>query len=746
MNSEELDRLHLLLDHPVSAESLEPSLRTRLLLKGAIFSLQQEGSTEAVETLFKVVLSNQAEFVRDDARSALIYLAREGLHPAREALCELFLVLDDPIAGQIAINAGYVPGQEALCAGFYLLTGQVDLYDALDPDQDLLTHFFRNSPPAIQQRLLVRAQSADLGDWALTVRAETTQQFAVIHRLADELPDFRSQHQREVGLRTLAELARSGNSTACEAIFDLFLLHDYAPAGDLAQGEFLLPEEAGRRALFFFLTGQWQRYEDLDFNHTLLAGMYDIAGRRLRSRIVEQTRLAGRTDWIQGIAPGRRVRWLADMTDTDWEAVTRQLTGENRWDDLWTLAQVGPPIWDARILSTLQSSGWQPDSSDTQAGFFQLVEKAANCIGVEPPLQSISLVPNLPTGSMCLAAASDGETLALAGNENLVYLLKVGKEQPIGVLPSSPAQVWCLAFSSETDMIATGSGDGRIRIWRLRDEQLMKTLENHVGLVRAMQIAQDGHVLISASFDRTLRIWRFPYGPEQKIFNVGNAEVLSMAASSDGSTLAAGLGDGSIQMWDIPSGTQLTGSSGHSEAVSALAISPDGRILVSGSRDQTIILWTYPEGRLITRLQEHNAQVSTLAFHPEALLLASGDLEGTVCLWSFPEGKLVQRSKQEGPITGMAFVQQGESLVTCSRDGPALLWDLRWLIFTRLAIEQAGLIEESRIEAALAKEFTTASVKAWLEFSLSLIRWRRRFDISVEEPQRVITGEFDIEL
>jgi WD40 repeat protein len=261
-----------------------------------------------------------------------------------------------------------------------------------------------------------------------------------------------------------------------------------------------------------------------------------------------------------------------------------------------------------------------------------------------------------------------------------------------------------------------------------------------------MQFTPDGHVLLSASFDRTIRAWRFPYGPEQKVLNTGKAEALSLAVSPDGSTLAAGLGDGSIQVWSFPMGVPLTGPPGHSQAVSALAISPDGRILASGSRDHNIFLWTHPEGRLIKELHGHAAQVSTLALHPESMLIASGDLDGTVCLWSYPEGRLLQRIQQKGPITGLAFLEHGDSLVTSSRDGPALLWDLRWLIFTHLAIERASLDEGRQIEAALADRSGSDVDRAWLEFSLALLRWHRRYDITVEAPSRILAGEFDIEL
>lgn len=49
-------------------------------------------------------------------------------------------------------------------------------------------------------------------------------------------------------------------------------------------------------------------------------------------------------------------------------------------------------------------------------------------------------------------------------------------------------------------------------------------------------------------------------------------------------------------------------------------------------------------------------------------------------------------------------------------------------------------------EALQDKEISDAE-RGWLEFTLALMHWQRRFDIEVEEaPRRIPVGEFDIEI
>src|SRR5262249_12957170 len=79
--------------------------------------------------------------------------------------------------------------------------------------------------------------------------------------------DHDTRHQAFVCLR---DLARMGKKPAREAMCRLVINSDYGPAREEVLAGGYQPEEEIHRALFFFMTGQWEAYEALDFDHHML--------------------------------------------------------------------------------------------------------------------------------------------------------------------------------------------------------------------------------------------------------------------------------------------------------------------------------------------------------------------------------------------------------------------------------------------------------------------------------------------
>src|SRR5262249_27762894 len=67
-----------------------------------------------------------------------------------------------------------------------------------------------------------------------------------------------------VAARARQALGRLGSAEAREALCRLIIDRDDATAQEVAAGAGYAPREAGLRALFYFLTGQWDAYESLD--------------------------------------------------------------------------------------------------------------------------------------------------------------------------------------------------------------------------------------------------------------------------------------------------------------------------------------------------------------------------------------------------------------------------------------------------------------------------------------------------
>src|SRR5262249_58941965 len=111
-----------------------------------------------------------------------------------------------------------------------------------------------------------------------------------------------------------------------------------ARAGEIAKEANSLPRDESQRALFLFLTEQWDRYDTLDFDRRLLYAIHETATPPLRQRIAEKLRLAGRTDFLTILA-GRDYRARAAAMSTGEVDFLVQMLARNReWERLWKLA------------------------------------------------------------------------------------------------------------------------------------------------------------------------------------------------------------------------------------------------------------------------------------------------------------------------------------------------------------------------------------------------------------------------
>ena len=124
------------------------------------------------------------------------------------------------------------------------------------------------------------------------------------------------------------------------------------------------PRDEHKRALFFFLTEQWERYDSLDYDRRLLLEVYESAAPPLRKRITEKLRASGRTDFLAVIA-GHESRRRTGVMKTDEISLLLQMLEANReWPKLWALVFELPFAWSVRVVRTLSRCGWKPDPAD----------------------------------------------------------------------------------------------------------------------------------------------------------------------------------------------------------------------------------------------------------------------------------------------------------------------------------------------------------------------------------------------
>ena len=146
------------------------------------------------------------------------------------------------------------------------------------------------------------------------------------------------------------------------------------------------------------------------------------------------------------------------------------------------------------------------------------------------------------------------------------------------------------------------------------------------------------------------------------------------ATTPDGSVLTASF-DTSVGVWDLDTGRHLAWLDGHLAAVNAVAPAGPGRAL-SGGDDFAVIHWDTTSGEPLHRFEGHRSKVIALDYSPETKLAASASWDGTVGLWDLETGASLGFLRAGSPVNDIAFLKEGQELLSAGHDGTIRRWDV----------------------------------------------------------------------
>ena len=219
-------------------------------------------------------------------------------------------------------------------------------------------------------------------------------------------------------------------------------------------------------------------------------------------------------------------------------------------------------------------------------------------------------------------------------------------------------------------------------------------------MVYSVAFSPDGKTLASGEHqDGIIRLWEVRTGQLKAALMGGRGSVCSVAFSPDGKTLASGAYRvstlGVVQLWDLTSGKVKLEI--HAQPTGEVAFSPDAKLLAStgrptGERGQSealVRLWDAQTGELKRTWKvggEGRDVAGAVAFSPDGRLVASGSgvgehahqqRPGTLYLWDVGTGRsLWEQVCHDGDVTSVAFLPDGKTLVSGSRDKTVKLWEV----------------------------------------------------------------------
>ena len=528
-------------------------------------------------------------------------LARQALLKLRSAatihaLCQLWIETGetgDELA-ELLLEAQHTPSERAEKALFWLLIGQPERYEQLDPDGSLLAQTQATASAHVRQRVAMASAATGRTGWLRVMRQNKS-----LEAFTDE--DWST---------TILTLTRSGDAVeiwrwALQAppVHSRTLLRalpfDADPPPSLGEGgrelwtlaQHLLPVPAEAKG---WLADHGTRtLEDRTTNVQVIAwspdGRFIAAGRSDQTiqlwdpasgacvhtlngyrHVGQQSRTTSTGSFGELLAwspDGRHIAACCKHTIRVWEAASGIC--------LHTLQEPS--------LINLSSIAWSPDGSRLAS-----IGNGGICLWDGISGACTLLDPYGCSGSNgSLAWSSDGQTIAKSCGTQLFLVDVLSRESTF--LHNYRNGVRALAWQPRGRVLATAS-DNSVRLWDTASQTLLHTLEGHSAPITGLVWSPDGHWLASCGQDQTIRLWN-PVSASCHPILQGHARwIHSLTWSPDGRWLASTSHDETIRLWNPANGTcaYLLPSQGRS--VCSLAWTSDGGCLASAGGN-TISLW-----------------------------------------------------------------------------------------------------------------------------------------------------------
>lgn len=548
------------------------------------------------------------------------------------------------------------------------------------------------------------------------------------------------------------------------------------------------PKDPRRRALFFLLTEQWERYASLDFDTSLVRAVYETGDQGLRAKISQLARRSGWSGYLEASAGRRTARRLEGLTATEWEVILAVLGRHQRWQVAWQLAQQAPALWSARLLRELSQAGWSPADESERRGFFSLAEKARTCLALGSPKEKFLRTHlNLSGHSRLitsLAASPDGRWLASGSADHNVRMWSLPDGKPGPELQPHHSFVTCLAFHPGAELLASGSADKSVNLYRLPEAGLDGKLGGHTGTVNALAFSPDGQYLASGDAlgvhlwhvtdgklltilssneahvhslaftpdsrllichqeDRSLHVWQIPDG--QRLHTLMET-VSCWALHPGGSMLASGSPYGRVRVWQLPQTTLLRSLEGRTDGVE-MAFSPDGQFLIASDR-QRLRVWELPDAEPRLELETTWNEPGGLIVSPDSRLLIASGKKGGIRLWQLPDGQPVQTLEGLTAPARQFCMDPGGHFLFHNEEKLIHGWqvvDPGRALRTAIHRLTPHILEEA--QTALQQPEAGQSEQAWQAYAQALFQWQGRYEVELAEaPQIFSIGEMDIEI
>ncbi len=570
----------------------------------------------------------------------------------------------------------------------------------------------------------------------------------------------------EAARRVLGQLKRK---EAQQALCELIIEREIPQIEKIALAAGYLPTEAYKKALFFFVTGQWERYEGLDFDHSLLRTAYQNGEPAFKRRIAEKIRQAGRAEYLKIVAGNDYRSRTAELSQEEAELMVQILTANREWHRLWSLVFEIDLNLSMGVVARLVQADWQPEREDDRVIFEQLKPLVTGERLNQPIRPAQELLPLAVFRARArvvgrvnsIAFSPSRPVIALGTGTGRVILWNMQKAERELVLSGFDHSVGRLAFTREAALVCaertiSESDPCKLYLWPGEGTNLLE-LGQHLGSVTTLQAVGQTEML-SAGRDGKVRLWDTAERRLKKSLSLDDW-TRTACISENGRELALWQA-GRVSLVKLPelelAHRLYMGTIGVARSV---IYTPDPQALLAGKFGGGLGICLHQENGwrsssiIPGSLSEITGTVQGLAVVPGRPVVLAATNEGVIHFLEWGKTPRLIGSVQAPTtrLTSLTISPDGAFMAVGDADASFSLWDLRVLELGQL-FEQPLASATPRQLGALSAVLESGaelptSLKNLLRYAQLIVRHRLRFAIELtEEVSSIQAGDFDIEI
>ncbi len=254
----------------------------------------------------------------------------------------------------------------------------------------------------------------------------------------------------------------------------------------------------------------------------------------------------------------------------------------------------------------------------------------------------------------------------------------IESHEPIATIPGHYGHISACLYTSDSKRLITTSWDAHVSIWSVPDGRLLSTAKDHQSPILAAAMSRDDKYLVTAAQDGTCLVWNLVDGTVSEPIALTDSAIRHIAFDQDAKRVLAVSSDNQAHLFQRESG-QAIELDFHTDSIEWAEFSPDGASIlvipgvVEGQDPPQQVLIVPVDGSAVTK-HEYPAPVLTSHFAPDSKRIVTTTRDGLALVQNVRSGRVEQTFIHEPGATYAAVFDPTGEYVFVSGAGAGTIW------------------------------------------------------------------------